>query len=165
MTEKAKDRRPRGYKRPAPFALPGNRYPIGNVAHANFAITRLYMKTVTDEDRKKVIKAIKDRYPKNKALMARIEKLEKAKKKTRKKPAKKKPVKKAAKVAKKKKATKKKRTTKKKKTTKKGNRRKGQPKGARLAYDDLKKKKKKAKRKPKKETGLLGMLTSELHEF
>ena len=81
MTDKAKDRRPRGYKRPAPFALPGNRYPIGNVAHANFAITRLYMKTVTDEDRKKVIKAIKDRYPKNKALMARIEKLEKAKKK------------------------------------------------------------------------------------
>ena len=163
MTEKANDRRPRGYKRPGPFALPGNRYPIGNVTYANYAITRLYMKTVTDEDRKKVIKAIKERYPKNKALMARIEKLEKAKKKTRKKPAKKKQIKKAAKVAKKKKATKKKRTTKKKKTTKKGNRRKGQPKGARLAYDDLRKKKKrKMKKKPAKQKDLLDLLTSEL---
>ena len=116
----AKKRRPQGYKRPGPFALPGQRYPIGDVAHANYAITRLYMRTVTEEDRKKVIAAIKKRYPKNKELAERIEKL-KAKKMARKK-----------------------------KTTKKGNRRKGQPKGARLAYDDLKKKKKKAKKKKAK---------------
>jgi len=159
MTKKAKGRRPRGYKRPAPFALSGERYPIGDLKHANFAVTRLYMRSVTDEDRKKVIKEIKKRYPKNSALMARIEKLEKAKGKTRKKPAKKKPAKKAAKVAKKK------RTTKKRKTTKKGNARKGKPKGARLAYDALKKKRKKRKPAKKKQTGILEMLTSELTEF
>jgi len=155
-------------RRPGPYAIPERKaYPIGDVAHANFAITRLYMSTVTDEDRKKVIKAIKKRYPKNTSLKMRIDKLEKAKKlkkkskkrKVKKKTAKKAPAKKAKKVAKKKKTTKRK-----KKTTKKGNRRKGQPRGARLAYDDLKKKKKK-KRSRKTGGGLLDMLTSELHNF
>jgi len=115
----AKKRRPQGYKRPGPFALPGQRYPIGDVAHAGFAITRLYMESVTDADRKKVIAAIKKRYPKNKKLAERIEKL------------------KAKKMGK-------------KKTTKKGNRRKGKPKGARLAYDDTKKRKKRKKKKTAK---------------
>ena len=131
-------------KRPLPYAIPERKaYPIGDVAHANFAITRLYMETVTDADRRKVIAAIKKRYPKNKKLAERIEKL-KAKKMTKKKRAKKK--------------------TAKKKTTKKGNRRKGQPKGARLAYDDLpkrKKKRKKAKKKPAKKD-IFSLLTSEL---
>jgi len=153
-------------KRPGPYAIPDRKaYPIGDIAHANFAITRLYMSTVTDEDRKKVIQAIRKRYPKNAALKMRLEKLEKAKKlkkkskktKSKRKPVKKTPAKKGKKVAKKKPAKKK------KKTTKKGNRRKGQPKGARLAYDDLKKKKK--KRKKKTGGGLLDMLTSELHNF
>ena len=131
-------------KSPLPYAIPERKaYPIGDVAHANFAITRLYMETVTDADRRKVITAIKKRYPKNKKLAERIETL-KAKKMTKKKRAKKKPAK--------------------KKTTKKGNRRKGQPKGARLAYDDLpkrKKKRKKAKKKPAKKD-IFSLLTSEL---
>jgi hypothetical protein len=138
-------------KRPLPYAIPERKaYPIGDVAHANFAITRLYMETVTDSDRKRVIAAIKKRYPKNKKLAERIETL-KAKKMKKKKRAKKKT------------ATKK---TAKKKTTKKGNRRKGQPKGARLAYDDLpkrKKKRKKAKKKPAKKD-IFSLLTSELSE-
>ena len=136
-------------KRPLPYAIPERKaYPIGDVAHANFAITRLYMETVTDADRRKVIAAIKKRYPKNKKLAERIKTL-KAKKMTKKKRAKKK--------------TAKKKTTK-KKTTKKGNRRKGQPKGARLAYDDLpkrKKKRKKSKKKPAKKD-IFSLLTSEL---
>lgn len=117
----AKKRRPQGYKRPGPFALPGQRYPIGDVAHAGYAITRLYMKSVTDEDRKKVIAAIKKRYPKNKKLMERIKVLKEKKK-----------------------------IGKKRKTTKKGNRRKGAKPGARLAYDALKKKKRKKKATKKK---------------
>ena len=138
-------------KRPGPFALPPDRYPIGDLKHANLAITRLYMKTVTDAERRKVIAAIRKRYPKNEALKERIKKLQEKTgliKKRRKKMAKK------------------------KKTTKKGNRRKGQPKGARLAYDDLKKKKRKTKKKKtprrkkrttrKKPAGLLEMLTSQL---
>ncbi len=141
-------------KRPLPYAIPERKaYPIGDVAHANFAITRLYMETVTDADRRKVIAAIKKRYPKNEKLAERIKTL-RAKKMKKKKTAKKKTAKK--------KTTKKK--TAKKKTTKKGNRRKGQPKGARLAYDDLpkrKKKRKKAKKKPAKKD-IFSLLTSEL---
>jgi len=143
-------------KRPLPYAIPERKaYPIGDVAHANFAITRLYIGTVTDADRKKVIAAIKKRYPKNAKLAERIKTL-KAKKMTKKKTAKKKTAKK--KTAKKK--------TAKKKTTKKGSRRKSQPKGARLAYDDLtkrKKKRKKAKKKPVKKD-IFSLLTSELSD-
>ena len=128
-------------KRPLPYAIPERKaYPIGDVAHANFAITRLYIGTVTDADRKKVIAAIKKRYPKNAKLAERIKTL-KAKKMTKKKTAK-------------------------KKTTKKGSRRKSQPKGARLAYDDLtkrKKKRKKAKKKPVKKD-IFSLLTSELSD-
>jgi hypothetical protein len=148
-------------KRPLPYAIPERKaYPIGDVAHANFAITRLYIGTVTDADRKKVIAAIKKRYPKNAKLAERIKTL-KAKKMTKKKTAKKKTAKK--KTAKKKTAKKK---TAKKKTTKKGSRRKSQPKGARLAYDDLtkrKKKRKKAKKKPVKKD-IFSLLTSELSD-
>ena len=138
-------------KRPLPYAIPERKaYPIGDVAHANFAITRLYIGTVTDADRKKVIAAIKKRYPKNAKLAERIKTL-KAKKMTKKKTAKKKTAKKK---------------TAKKKTTKKGSRRKSQPKGARLAYDDLtkrKKKRKKAKKKPVKKD-IFSLLTSELSD-
>jgi len=120
----AKKRNTQENKRPGPFALAGKRYPIGDVAHAGYAITRLYMESVSDEDRKKVIAAIKKRYPKNKKLMERIKTL-----------------------------IEKKKIGKKRKTTKKGNRRKGAKPGARLAYDALKRKKRKkkpAKKKPAK---------------
>jgi hypothetical protein len=138
-------------KRPGPFALPPDRYPIGDVKHAGFAITRLYMGSVTAADRKKVIAAIRKRYPKNKNLKERIQRL--LEKKAGKKVAKKK--------------------TKKRKTTKKGNRRKGKPAGSRLAYDDLPKKKRKKRKKVKKKTdpkrrkkrtkkGILELLTNYL---
>jgi hypothetical protein len=155
-----KGRRPRGSKRPGPFALPGDRYPIGDLKHANFAVTRLYMKNVTDGDRKTVIKAIKKLYPKNENLKFRIEKLQAAKMtKKKKKTAKKKPVKKKAakkKAAKKKPAKKKpakKKPAKRKKTTKKGDTRKT----SRKAYKGIKKKTRK-----RKETGIMSFLTSEL---
>ena len=130
-------------KRKGPFALPPNRYPIPDLKHANLAITRLYMKAVTKAEARQVITAIRKRF-KNEKLKDRIRALE---------------LKKGLKMAKKK------RKKSKRKTTKKGNRRKGQPRGARLAYDDLKKKKKKKKKRKKtKKTskGLMHMLTDAL---
>ena len=106
------------------------------------------MKAVTKAEARQVIKAIKKRF-KNEKLKERIRALE---------------LKKGLKMAKKKRK-KSKRKTAKRKTTKKGNRRKGQPRGARLAYDDLKKKKKKKKKRKKtKKTskGLMHMLTDAL---
>ena len=141
-------------KRKGPFALKPDRFPIPDLKHANLAVTRCYMKTVTKEDARAVVRAIKKRF-KSPPLMERIKKLE---------------LKRGLnKMAKKKKKAKTKR-----KTTKKGNRRKGQPKGARLAYDDLKKRKKrkatkkkknakkKARRKSTAKKSLLDMLTDAL---
>ena len=137
-------------KAPGPYALPPGRYPIGDVAHANFAITRLYQKAVAPADRKKVISAIRKRYPKNKNLIERIKKLIEKTKNL-----------KGPKLLKNKKATKKKTTKKKtakKKTAKRKSTKKGQcRKTSRKAYKGIKK-----KRPRKRQGGILEMLTSHI---
>lgn len=152
--------------RPGPFALPEEKkWPIGDLKHANLAITFLYMEKVDDETRRKVARALRKKWGKNTKLMDRLKKMEEKKLGRRTGMAKRK----------------------KKKSTTKGRRRKGAPKGARLAYDALKRKKRKKKvtrkkatrkkcirkkaskrkitkrkRRPKPKKGILAFLTSAL---